>query len=273
MSAPIDGLSRVCTALAATGLPLIGGWSHLPGGFVAEVLGTADFDWCCVDRQHGLIDEADMFDMVRVLDLCGTPPVVRVSNSDTYEIGRALDAGAHGVIVPVVRGVADAQRAADACRFAPEGTRSWATTRSKLHSQKLEANVANQRVACIVMIETVEALEALEEIAGLPDVDGLFFGAGDLGLVLAGEGASVDDAAKSVVDCCSRHRKIAGVFAGGSDRVPEWLRQGFELVAVEADSMLLMQAARAAVESARAAAERRQSPVVLPPRSVTEGTK
>ena len=255
----IDGLSRVCQALDAPAPPLIGGWSHLPGGFVAEILGTANFDWCCVDRQHGLIDEADMFDMVRVLDLCGTPPVVRVSNSDTYEIGRALDAGAHGVIVPVVRGVKDAERAADACRFAPEGTRSWATTRSKLHSERPESAADNQRIACIVMIETVEALEVLEEIAGLAGVDGLFFGFGDLALAMGGKETSVNDAARSVVDCCRRHRKIAGVFAGGSDRVSVWLEQGFEFVAVDADSVLLMRAARAAVRSARAVASRRAS--------------
>jgi 4-hydroxy-2-oxoheptanedioate aldolase len=245
--------SRLLRALSAIEAPYLGGWCHLPGSFSAEIIASAGFDWCCVDRQHGMIDEGSLFDMVRVLDLAGTPPLVRVSSSDPYEIGRALDAGARGVIVPVIRSVAEAERAASACRFASEGIRSWATTRLKLRQAVPDPLAVNDSTVCLVMIETREGLRDVSAIAELPGVDGLFVGPADLRLELDLDAEGLREACRAVVEACRANGKVAAVFAGGSEHVQDWFAQGFELIAIDSDSVLLLAAARDAVAAARSA--------------------
>jgi 4-hydroxy-2-oxoheptanedioate aldolase len=242
---------RVAAVLGRSVGAYLGGWAHIPSGLSAEILAAAGFDWCCVDRQHGIIDEGAMFDMLRVLDGTDVTPFVRVSCPDPFEIGRALDGGAHGVIVPVVRTLEDACAAARACRFAPAGTRSWATTRLKLKDPSPEPSAWNERTMCIVMIETATASEIVDEIAGLPDVDGLFVGPADLRLEL-GSPQAATEVCDRVVAAARRHGKLAGVFAGGG-AAETWLRRGFRFVAVESDSVLLHRAAVSALEAARKA--------------------
>ena len=189
--------------------------------------------------------------------------MVRVSNADPYEIGRALDAGARGVIVPVVRSVADAERAAAACRFPPEGTRSWATTRSKLWDTTPEPAATNASIICVIMIETGEALDDVGAIAALAGVDVLFAGPGDLRLVSLGPDG-LTEACRSIVRACKAHGKVPGVFAGGPQNVQAWRNEGFEFIAMESDSALLLSALQAAVSTARSAA--------APPASRSIGT-
>lgn len=232
--------------------PYLGGWLHIPGGFSAEIAAAAGFDWCCVDRQHGMIGEADMLEMVRVLDLAGTPPIVRVSNCDTFEIGRALDAGARGVIVPVIRSAADAERAARACRFAPEGARSWATTRSKLYAEAPATEPANRAVACLPMVETSGALNDVAEIAATPGVDVLFVGPVDLRIELDLDDDGLEEACRAVIAACDAAGKAAGIFAGGAEQVRRWRDLGFDVIAIQSDSTLLAGASKAAVATASA---------------------
>ena len=246
--------SRLPSLLAAAEPPYLGGWCHIPGGFSAEIAAAAGFDWCCVDRQHGMLGEAEMIEMVRALTLTGTPTLVRVSGCERAEIGRALDAGADGVIVPVIGSAAEARAAAEACAFPPDGSRSWATTRSKLYQDIPDPEVSNRSITCLPMVETAGALREVEEIAMLPGVDALFAGPADLRIELGLSEAELEEACRSVVGACAAAEKPAGVFAGGADRVGYWLDLGFEVVAIQSDSALLLGAAREAVASGRAAA-------------------
>ena len=171
----------------------LGGWCHMPGGFAAEVMAAAGFDWILVDRQHGLIGESELFDMLRALTISGTPTFVRVSQADHGEIGRALDGGAHGVVVPQIGSVEEAQLVARACRYAPAGARSIGPTRAKLYD-RADPRAADASVLCLPMIESRAGLDAVEAIAAVEGVDGLFVGPADLALDLGVEGGELDEA-------------------------------------------------------------------------------
>jgi 4-hydroxy-2-oxoheptanedioate aldolase len=232
--------------------PTLGGWLHIPGGFVAEVMASAGFDWCLVDRQHGLMGEAEMFDMLRALAITRTPAFVRVSQTDHGEIGRALDAGAVGVVVPQVGSAEEARVAAHACRYAPGGGRSIGPTRAKLHGT---ADPAHQdaTVLCLPMIESRAGVEALEAIADVDGVDGLFVGPADLGMDLGLQGPELDEVLRRIAQVCAERGKLAGAFGMGAARIAGWVELGYEFLAVDSDATFLRDAAVAAVSDARRA--------------------
>ena len=230
----------------------LGGWLHIPGGFAAEIMAAAGFDWCLVDRQHGLIGEAELFDMLRALSISGTPAFVRVAQTDHAEIGRALDAGATGVVVPQVESVEEARIAAAACRYAPAGRRSVGPTRAKLYGGS-DSVAANERVLCLPMIESRAGLEAVEAIADVEGVDGLFVGPSDLGLELGLQGKAFDDVLRRIAGACRERGKLPGAFGRGADRIAGWVDLGYEFLAVNSDAAFLLDAARSAVSAARLA--------------------
>lgn len=228
----------------------LGGWCQLPGGFAAEVMGAAGFDWCLIDRQHGLIGEAEMFDMLRALTISGTPAYVRVSQTDHGEIGRALDAGAHGVVVPQVGSVQEARAAVAACRYAPQGSRSIGPTRARLHGTA-GTQEANATVLCLPMIESRAGLDAVEAIADVDGVDGLFVGPADLGLDLGIEGEAFDAVLRRIATACHDRGKLAGAFGMGAERIVGWVGLGYEFLAIDSDATFLLTAARDALSAAR----------------------
>jgi 4-hydroxy-2-oxoheptanedioate aldolase len=230
--------------------PTLGGWCHIPGGYAAEVMGAAGFDWVLIDRQHGLIGEADMLDMLRALSISQTPSFVRVSQTDHAEIGRALDAGAHGVVVPQVGSAEEAREAAAACRYAPVGTRSIGPSRLKLYG-RADPATANASVLCLPMIESRAGLDAVEAIADVEGVDGLFVGPADLGLDLGIAGEEFDDVLRRIAQVCAERGKLAGAFGMGAARIPGWVQLGYSFLAVDSDATFLLDAAKAALSDAR----------------------
>jgi 4-hydroxy-2-oxoheptanedioate aldolase len=230
----------------------LGGWCHMPGGFAAEVMAAAGFDWILVDRQHGLIGESELFDMLRALTISGTPTFVRVSQADHGEIGRALDGGAHGVVVPQIGSVEEAQLVARACRYAPAGARSIGPTRAKLYD-RADPRAADASVLCLPMIESRAGLDAVEAIAAVEGVDGLFVGPADLALDVGVEGAELDEALARIARACNEHGKLAGAFGMGAARIPGWVDLGYEFLAVDSDASFLLAAAREALSDARRA--------------------
>jgi 4-hydroxy-2-oxoheptanedioate aldolase len=230
--------------------PTLGGWCHIPGGYAAEVMAAAGFDWVLIDRQHGLIGEAELFDMLRALSITQTPSFVRVPKTDHAEIGRALDAGAHGVVVPQVDSPEEARAVVRACRYAPAGSRSIGPSRMKLYGRADPAG-ANASVLCLPMIESRAGLEAVEAIADVEGVDGLFVGPADLGLDLGIAGEELDVVLRRIAGVCAERGKLAGAFGMGAARIPGWVALGYSFLAVDSDATFLLAAARAALSDAR----------------------
>src|ERR671913_588283 len=152
----------------AEGRTAFGLWSVMPGSFGAELVAGAGVDYVCVDQQHGIIDYHSMVPMLQAIGAAGAAPLTRVLSNDPFLIMKALDAGAWGVIVPLVNSAEDAARAVSACRYPPQGIRSFGPV--------LAADVIGSRDpeklggggVCLVMVETREGLESVGEIAATP---------------------------------------------------------------------------------------------------------
>lgn len=235
----------------------LGGWCAIPSPFAAEVLATLGFDWVAVDTQHGLIDYATMVGMLRALQAHCVPGLVRVSSNDAGLIGRALDAGATGIVVPMVNSPEDAERAVRACRYPPLGSRSWGPARPSLGRPDFTPSVANDEVLCVVMIETPEAVAQAREILSVPGVDAVYIGPWDLSLTVNGGAPDPGSSDRDVelIDAIRDAAEAAGVSpgiaCGGIDHVRRWLPRGFRFVAINSDVGFLSQAASTTLAESR----------------------
>ena len=238
-----------------------GGWCAILDGFVAEIMGSAGFDWCCVDLQHGVGGHGAMVPMLQGLDATGTPTIVRVPWNEPAGIMRALDAGAGGVIVPMVDDADQAAAAAAACRYASAGSRSWGPARASLGRDDYTPERINAEVVCLPMVESAQAVAAVEEILAVDGVDGVFVGPSDLSVSLGIPPIQSSDdrlqaAVTEVLSACRRAGKIAGIFAPDDASLEIYTTAGFDMIAVHNDSRLLGQAAREALAVARKHAAR-----------------
>jgi 4-hydroxy-2-oxoheptanedioate aldolase len=205
--------------------------------------GAAGYDYVCIDLQHGLSDEWTMVSMLQAAAAGGTIPLVRPAWNEPGLIMRALDLGAAGVIVPLVDSRADAERAVSACRYPPQGTRSYGPSRAELViGSSVPAELAAGAL-CVVMIETRDGLDNLEEVAATPGLDGLYIGPSDLslalGLVPRIGGEALEAAISRIREVAHAHGLIAGMHCQGGDAARTRAAEGFELVTVSIDSTLL----------------------------------
>lgn len=235
----------------------IGAWMSTANTHSAEMLANAGFDWMCVDLQHGLIDYGDLRHMLPAISTTATTPIVRVSGNHPAEIMKVLDAGAMGVIVPMVNNRAEAEAAIAATLYPPRGGRSFGPTRAALYGGRGYAQEANDEVVCIVMIETEEGIEKVDEIVTTPGLGGVYIGPSDLALALGlpARGDTDDPKHMATVDRILRACKAAGVPAGihtsGLDYTRRRLEAGFDFVTLGSDIGFMMQAAASDLASAR----------------------
>ncbi|HYB91694.1 MAG TPA: aldolase/citrate lyase family protein [Candidatus Binataceae bacterium] len=252
----------------ASGQAALGGWLGVPSSFSAEILAHAGFDWLCVDMQHGLIDYPQMVSMLQGMAATDVTPLVRVPWNEPGIIGKSLDAGALGVIIPMVNSPEEAEAAVAACRYAPQGRRSFGPLRASTHYGSDYYSQANATVCCIVMIETRQAVARVDEILSVPGIDAVYVGPADLSVTLGlppgadNPDASFNDALKRIVESCHRHNIVPGI-AGNASTAPKRIQQGFRLVEVASDSRLLAAGAAQALEQVRPAAGAASKPAYL----------
>jgi 4-hydroxy-2-oxoheptanedioate aldolase len=248
--------SNTLKAIWAECRPALGGWLTVPSGFSAEIMASCGFDWVCVDRQHGLIGEAQMVEMLQGISSTDTIPLVRVPRNDEGVIGKALDAGAWGVIVPMVNSPEEAAAAVAACRYAPVGIRSFGPLRANYYAGFDYYTRANSEVLCIVMVETKRAIERVDEIVSVPGVDAVYVGPADLSITLGLPPAPdhteeiFDDALSRILSSCQRHGVVPGI-AGNAHTAVKRIEQGFRFVEVASDAGLLGVGAATAVNNVR----------------------
>jgi 4-hydroxy-2-oxoheptanedioate aldolase len=240
----------------------LGTWSTLGSTAAASLMAGVGADWVLLDAQHGLYDDRAVVDALAVL---GGPPrpgrtsqvVVRVPAADDAWIGRALDAGATGVMVPMVEDEDQAARAARACRYPPRGVRSRGTWVDLWGTPTPTPRDADDAVMCAVMVETRGALERVDAIARTPGVDMVFVGPFDLSLALGVEHAdlladdSPDSPLRRVVAACRDAGVLAGAFAGTPEAARALAGHGFTWIAVVVDAAVLSAAAAAQIEDVR----------------------
>jgi 4-hydroxy-2-oxoheptanedioate aldolase len=217
-----------------------GAWLSVPSTFSAEVMAHQGFDWLCVDMQHGVIDYQAAVSMLQAISTTPTVPFVRVPWNEPGIIGKVLDAGAYGVIIPMVNTPAEAQQAVAACRYAPAGQRSYGPTRAAYYAGADYFAHANDEIACIPMIETKQAIEQLDDILSVPGIDAVYVGPADLSITLGLPPAMWHDderflnARQAIVDGCKRHNVCAGIHSSSSI-APKHVEAGFQMITISSD--------------------------------------
>jgi 4-hydroxy-2-oxoheptanedioate aldolase len=233
-------------------------WSVVPGPFGAEILSGTGVDYVCVDQQHGVIGYDAMVPMLQAIDAGGAAPITRVLSGDPYGIMKSLDAGAWGVIVPLVNSADDAQSAVAACRYPPRGVRSFGPSRAAGVIGSADPEILDREALCLVMVETREALEQVDEIAATPGLDGIYIGPSDLALSLGltptlevTEGEHIE-AVRHIRESCHEHGIAAGIHSPSGEWARRHAEAGFDLVTVATDAPLLREAALRQLTAARA---------------------
>lgn len=222
-----------------------GGWCMVPSAFTAEVVSASGCDWLCIDLQHGLIGDDDMRVMVQAAAIRRTPVVVRVPWNEPAPIMRALDAGAEGVVVPMVNDAEEADLAVRACRYPPRGFRSWGPLRSSMAQPGFTPELGNTQTVCIVMIETEQAVENLDAILSIDGVDGVLVGPNDLAISHAGSNAGAASSPRDVemieliAERCRQHGVAAGISCANAADARRWEQTGYTLLALPSDVALI----------------------------------
>ncbi len=236
----------------------LGAWCMLPSSLTAEILAKGGFDWALVDMQHGCMGYETAVEMIRAIDLAGITPIVRVPWNEPGIIGRMLDAGAMGIVAPMINSVDEARRLVEASLYPPHGRRSLGPVRVGARDGMGYVAGANGRIAVIPMIETVEALACVEDIAAVPGVDALFVGPFDLSFSLGlppgdNDGKPAFDAAITRINAAARARGIATAVLSNPMVAPLRAAQGFRMISVLTDNVALASAAQASLATTRAA--------------------
>jgi 4-hydroxy-2-oxoheptanedioate aldolase len=243
-------------ALLAEGKTVLNGWSVIPGAFLCEIMGSLGWDALTVDAQHGVIGYPDMVAMLQAASRFDLTPMVRLAGNDPVLIGQALDAGAMGVICPLVSSPEEAARFVSACRYPPLGCRSSGATRAMIYAGFDYGGHADAEILKFAMIETREALDRVEQIAAVEGLDGLYVGPSDLSLALGGtQGFDKAEPAmiaayERIVAACRSHDLTAGIHTASSAFAGRMAQMGFRFITVVGDLNFVL-AGRAVVNEAR----------------------
>ncbi|WP_416414751.1 HpcH/HpaI aldolase family protein [Pantoea sp. App145] len=242
------------------GKTVLNGWLSMANAFSAEIMAEQGYDSLTIDLQHGFIGYEEAKPMLQAMRASGVAPMVRVPWLEPGIIMKALDAGAWGVICPMVNTAEQAQSLVSCVRYPPTGSRSFGPTRVSISAGADYGQYADDHVVCFAMIETAEAVNNLEAIVATPGLDGIYIGPADLTLGLTGrkyrtgfdrEEPEIVEAIKHILDVAHRAGKKAGLHNGTpayAARAAEW---GFDLVTVSNDVQLLRASAAASVQKFR----------------------
>jgi 4-hydroxy-2-oxoheptanedioate aldolase len=241
--------------LLAEGRTAVGGWLATGSPYVAECLSHAGYDVVTIDLQHGMFGPDAVLPLLQAVSAGPAEPWLRVPSLDPAAIGKALDAGAYGIICPSVDTPAQAEAFVAAMRYPPRGRRSYGPARAALYGGADYLARADDVVMSWAMIESAAALDAVERIAGTPGLDGLYVGPNDLAMSLGVEAGvptpELEKAWRRILDAAHGAGIAAGTFCMDADIARRLAGLGYDLVTPMNDVMMLRAAAAAAVATAR----------------------
>lgn len=236
-----------------------GVWATLADPVSIGLAARAGFEYTCIDLQHGLTTFEHLPAILRFLGQSSTTPIVRVPANDEASIHRALDLGAHGVVVPMVNTPQEAADAVSACRYpalpgedssaSGSGSRSWGPIFADLDGPR-DTDADNAAVSCILQIETRQAIDNLAEIAAVPGIDALYVGPNDLALSCGygretyRDNPAIDGMIRSVIAACDANGIVAGVHCSDLDMVHHWRANGSRMLTTGIDTTIVRLALR-----------------------------
>jgi 2-keto-3-deoxy-L-rhamnonate aldolase RhmA len=244
------------------GKPSFGSWIQVPHPAVAEILSAVGFDWLAVDMEHSDAGVSEFSDIIRGMYGRGPAPMARVQENDTLGIRRILDAGAWGIIVPMVNCAEEAEKAVRAARFPPRGIRGAGFARANDYGVVFDDYLkASGDILVMAMCETRQSVENIEEIAAVDGIDGIFMGPYDLSMSYGIPGKTNDpvmrEARRRVLAACKKAGKAPGLhhFNLTKESVQGVLDEGFLFVALGVDVSFIRGGALAAFAAAGNAVE------------------
>lgn len=242
----------------AAGGAVANGWLAIPNGFSAETMAHQGWDSLTIDLQHGVVDYQAMVTMLQAISTTDTVPVVRVPWLEPGILMKTLDAGAYGVICPMVNTRADAEKLVAYTHYAPRGTRSFGPVRALLYGGADYPQKANDTIVTFAMIETAQALDNLDDILSTPGLDAIYIGPSDLSLAL-GCNPTFDDldpkAAQAVEHILARakaHGLVAGIHNGTPEAAARRIAMGFQFVTISSDARLIAAGSQQVLATLRA---------------------
>lgn len=247
-------------ALWAEGKPTINGWLSIGNPFTAEIMAAQGYDSVSIDAQHGALDYSNVLPMFQAMRASGVVPMARVPWLEPGIIMKMLDAGAYGVICPMVNTPEQAAEFVSYLRYPPLGQRSFGPTRANFSAGANYAGEANDEILGFAMIETATAMRNLDAIAATPGLDGIYVGPADLTLSLAQgrlapafdrEEPEMVEALRTIVAACKRHGIRAALHCGTPEYAARAIGWGFDMTTVGGDSRLLAAAAADSVKAFR----------------------
>ncbi len=242
-----------------SGKAAVNGWLAVPSGFAAETMAQAGWDSVTVDMQHGVQDYMSMVACFQAMQAHPVLPMVRVPWNEPGIVGKVLDAGAYGVICPMINTVEAARALVSYCRYPPAGDRSNGPIRAGIYGVSTGyQKTANEEVLCIPMIETREAIANLEAILEVPGIDAVYIGPSDLGFshglipILDREEPEMLAIIENVATQANKRGIAAGIHCGSTAYAKRAVGMGFKLVTIGSDAVFINQGARATVGAMRA---------------------
>lgn len=224
----------------------IGSWINLAHPAIAEIMADAGFDWLVVDMEHSVITIREAEELIRIIDLKGKTPLVRLTANDPNQIKRVMDAGAHGVVVPMVNTREQAEAAVRAVKYPPVGARGVGLARAQKYGFGFEEYVAKQKDTIVVaQIEHIEAINNLEQILTVEGIDGTIIGPYDLSGSMGKPGKFMEE---DVLEALSRYVQISknmGKSMGYHVVAPDYklvldkIAEGYTFVAFSVDFLFL----------------------------------
>jgi len=236
---------------------VVNGWLAIPSSLSAETMAHQGWDSLTVDQQHGMVDFQAAVGMLQAISTTGTMPMARVPWLEPGIIMKNLDAGAYGIICPMINSRAEAEAFVGACRYAPDGYRSFGPVRGFLYGGPDYPKHANDTVVTIAMIETQKAMDNLDEIMSTPGLDGVYIGPSDLALSLGGTpkpdqtDPKVVAAIDQILATAKKHGIVPGIHCAAPAYAAKMIEQGFQLVTMGNDNTLMAGAAKRAVDDLR----------------------
>jgi 2-dehydro-3-deoxyglucarate aldolase len=237
----------------------IGSWITIGHTVVAEIMANAGYDWLTIDMEHSAITIENAQDLIRVIELSNVVPLVRVGENDPNQIKRVMDAGAHGIIVPMVNSIDDAEKAVASVQYPPKGFRGVGLARAQKYGVDFEAyrKWNEQESIVIVQVEHINAVENLESILSVPGVDGFIIGpydlSGSLGVPGQFDHPEVLKALNKVKDVSENMNALSGfhVISPELEAFQEKIVEGYKFIAHSLDVLFLGSGCRDSLNNIR----------------------
>jgi len=234
----------------------IGSWITLAHPAIAEIMAKAGFDWLVVDLEHSVITIREAEELIRVISLCGLVPLVRLSANEPIQIKRVMDAGAHGVIVPMVNTAEEARKAVESVRYPPDGKRGVGLARAHGYGSNFEQykEWVNKESIVIVQVEHIKAVENLEATLSVEGVDGFIVGpydlSGSLGIPGQFDNELMIEAMNKIQTFVRSSSKVPGyhVVEPDVDQLQHRVREGYRFLAYSVDIRMLDTCCRSAMK-------------------------